>query len=144
MREKQKSGEIVDVIVGYAANERGAGVAYAAIHGRRSVVLVRAPFSVRRYGTLQGREVGYAALQAIAEPVRERYGGTVRFTVSDEALAADLNERRPLPTPLTMPYVTLRCRLNRFRSADVVHATTGETSDLGARALAEVSLNVAA
>jgi hypothetical protein len=144
MTEQRKDNEVVEVSVGYAAGDTGMGVAYAAIHGRRGIVLERAPFSVRRLPALADREAGYAALLAAADRVGRRYAGPVRFTIDDEALVGDLNERRPLPAPLTMPYVALRCRLNRFRFAEVVRGSTGETSDLSARAIAEVSLNVAA
>lgn len=144
MSYKRESEDVIQVSVGYGADEAGSGVAYAMIHGRRAGPPLRVPFSVRRYRSLSGREVAYAALLAVAEPVRERVTGPVRFLIDDRALVTDLSERRPVPLALTMPYVALRCRLNRFRAAEVTQAATSEIGDLSARALAEVSLHVAA
>jgi hypothetical protein len=144
MRHERESDEVVQVSVGYGADEAGSGVAYAAIHGRSAAPPLRVSFSVRRFRSLGGREVAYAALLAVAAPVRERVAGPVRFLIDDAELVTDLNERRPVPLALTMPYVALRCRLNRFRAAEVAQAATSEIGDLSARALAEVSLHVAA
>jgi hypothetical protein len=144
MNHERKSEEAIQVVVGYGADQRGVGVAYAAIHGRRASSHLRVSFSVRRSRSLQGREVAYAALLAVAERIREHVAGPVRFIIGDDALVTDLSERRTLPAALTMPYVSLRCRLNRFRAAEVALATTSEIGDLTARALAEVSLHVAA
>jgi hypothetical protein len=144
MSEQKKPHRVVEISVGYGVDDAGRGVAYATIPGRGAASPLRVPFSVRRFRSLLGREVAYAALLAVAKPVRERIAGPVRFLIDDEALVRDLSERRPLPTALTMPYVALRCRLNRFATAHVVHAATSEIGDLRARALAEVSLHVAA
>jgi hypothetical protein len=145
MRQKQQSGgTVIEVNVGYAADEAGNGVAYAAIGAAAGPRLVRVPFRVRRHHALKGREVGYVALREVAESLLSAGNRHVRFLVDDETLAADLSERRPVPAALTVPYVALRCRLNRFDGAEVAHAPSGATSDLRARALAEVSLRVAA
>ncbi len=142
-RKQRPEGQAVDASVGFAANETGSGVAYAAVHEGASVTLQRVPFRVKPHRGVARREVGYAALAAVARRLSERYAA-VRFTIDDASLATDLSERRTVPPTLTIPYVALRCRLNRFDAATVVFAPSAETSDLSARALAEASLRVAA
>jgi hypothetical protein len=141
---KQASGGRAEVRVGFAADANGAGIAYAVVdvEGRES--LLRIPFRMRRAAALQGREVAYGALRAVASAVRERFAGPVDFHLNDESLAADLDQRRTLPTSLTIPYVALRCAFNRFANVTVASNRTAEIGDLTARAVAEVSLNVAA
>ena len=144
MRRKQRpDGPAIDASVGFAANQTGSGVAYAAVHDGEAVTLQRVPFRVKAHRGLSRREIGYAALAALARRLSERYAA-VRFAIDDAALATDLSERRNVPPTLTIPYVALRCGLNRFDAATVVFAPSAETSDLSARALAEASLRVAA
>ena len=140
----QRNEDPVQVAVGFADDGCGSGVAYATVKGTGRGSPLRVGFAVERAATGQGREVGYAALRAVAAAIRERTAGAVLFLVADEALAMDLNERRPLPGVLTMPYVALRCALNRFDDASVAYSRGAEISDLSARAQAEVFLHVAA
>ena len=144
MRKKLDGGPPLRATVGYAANSGGDGVAYVALHGSGPVAAERVAFKVRRHPALRGREVGYVALREVALKLLGDDRRSVRFIVDDESLAVDLNERRALPGALAMPYVALRCVLNRFSAAEVVHGPSNETGDLRARALAEVSLRVAA
>ncbi|MBV9104058.1 MAG: hypothetical protein JO060_10745 [Candidatus Eremiobacteraeota bacterium] len=144
MKRREANGQGFEVSVGFAADAGGAGVAYAAMETAGEPRLLRLPFFVRRTDMLEEREVGYAALRAVAGAIRKNYHGAIRFVVADEALVADLEERRPLPGALTMPYVALRCALNRFTNAEVGFAATARIEDLTARAKAEVSLHVAA
>ena len=142
---EQRNEKTVGVQVAFAADARGAGVAYAAIDDAGRQTVVRVAFRAKDASAAAGREIAYAALGAVAERLRPRLAeANVRFYTADEALSADLSERRPLPAALTMPYVALRCRLNRFRSATVRLARSAEIGDLTARAIAEVSLHVAA
>jgi len=143
MSKQRSAQEVVEIGVGFAA-EGSAGVAYAAIHGGPTLHPIRVPFAVRRIAGLDGRDVAYAALRAVARTIRERIDGPVRFALSDASLVADVAERRMLPVALTMPYVALRCQLNRFPSADVRFSASPEIVDLAARATAEASLHVAA
>ena len=138
------AGQGLEVAVGFAADRSGAGVAYAAVRTAENERSLRVPFRVRRTDMVEEREVPYGALRAVAGAVRRDWHGPVRFLVGDAALVADLSERRPLPGALTMPYVALRCCLNRFTAADVAHSTGPLIDDLTARAKAEVSLRVAA
>jgi len=143
-RKRQSEEDPAVASVGYAADDRGVGIAYVSLAGLVNAKPLRVPFTVRRHRALRGREVGYAALAAVAERLLQSHDGPVRLVVDDEALVADLNERRPLPGALTIPYVALRCRLNRFAAAAIVRASSRAIADLRARALAEVSLHVAA
>jgi len=144
MKRKQPAAGPTTVRVGYATDESGHGVAYAAVHGANGPTLERISFTVRRQDALRRREAGYAALDALARQILANGEQAVRLEVDDETLVTDLTERRTLPQALTLPYVALRCSLNRFAAADVVQAPSAETADLKARALAEASLLIAA
>ena len=148
MSRQQEKNELARVTVGFAADANGAGVAYAALHrsaeggGRGS--LVRVGFACRPLPSLRGRDVAYAALAAVAAALLERGIRRVEIALDDETLPLDLAERRSLPGALIVPYVALRCRLNRFRLVKVTAARDGVARDLTARARAEVSLHIAA
>ena len=129
----------LEVPVGFAADEAGNGVAYARAGDERTL---RVAFQVKRYPALLGREVGYAALCAVARALRRRGFEQVQFTVDDAALASDLLERREVPAALTLSYVRLRCALNQFREYRITPAS--RESDLTARARSDVALHVAA
>jgi hypothetical protein len=133
------------VAVGFAATATGEGVAYAAL-GRagHDVAFVRVGFRCRSLPALLGRDVGYAALRAVVAELIRRRVRPVEIRVSDATLADDLACRRDLPAALVVPYVTLRCALNRLPGAAVVPSVERTVDDLTARARAEVSLNVAA
>ena len=141
-----KSAKVVRATLGFAAGEgAGAGVAYALLGAPESGgAVVRVAFRCRPLAALRGRDVAYAALRAVAEEVRARGVQRVVFALDDERLARDLHERLPVPGPLAMPYVSLRCALNRFAEATVVAAGEAAARDLTARARAEVSLHIAA
>jgi hypothetical protein len=143
MRKQRDDKQVIEVSVGFGA-DASAGVAYATVHEPAGITRLRVSFRIKRASGLDGREVAYSALGSVAQALREHTGAAVRLQVADASLVADLNERRGLPPGLTMPYVALRCQLNRFSGATVVHAATSEIADLTARALAEVSLHIAA
>ena len=133
--------DMVQAQLGYAADAHGDGVAYARLTTRAGERLVRVAFRVQRFPGLEGREVGYAALTAIARMLRERGIERASFALGDATLVADFNERRGVPPPLVLPYVHLGCALNRFKAFEL-HA--GGDADLAARARAELALNTAA
>jgi hypothetical protein len=138
-------GRAVCVTIGFAARDDGAGVAYARLHEARNGELVlREQFRCRPLPALRGRNVAYAALAAIVRRLLESGVRSARFEVADADLVADLAEHRAVPAPLTIPYVTLRCALNRFSEATVVLAAGAAARDLTARARAEALLEVAA
>ncbi|HTX59763.1 MAG TPA: hypothetical protein VMH02_08775 [Verrucomicrobiae bacterium] len=139
MRKGRFYGERVNAAVGYAADERGWGVAYARLaDGDR---LLRVAFPVRRVDGSE-REVGYAALAAVAHALRERQAGAVCLTIADRDLVDDVNGRRDLPEAVVLPYVRLRCALNAFAAVEL--RTGDQAGDLTQRARAEVALHVAA
>lgn len=142
----QRTAPVPTVTVGFATEQRGHGVAYASILGADGSEgsLIRVGFRCRPLPALLGRDVGYAALDAIASELLRRGFRAISLRVDDPRLAMDLAERRPLPGALTIPYVKVRCTLNRFREAMVVATADRTTRDLTARARAEASLNVAA
>jgi hypothetical protein len=143
-KRQQRAATALDVRIGYAADEAGRGVAYAVTGSAGDGAVVRVAFTVRRLPGLQGREVGYAALRGVARELAAAGHGSVRLLVDDEVLVADVGERRPLPSALTVPYVALRCAMNQFERVDVAVVPSAEITDLRTRALAEVSLRVAA
>lgn len=128
--------------IGFAADKGGNGIAYTRLGGTRADRVLRIPFTVKRYAGLRGREVGYAALAAVAAVLRRRNAGAVAFRIEDTALAGDLREHRDVPPALTISYVRLRCALNQFEKYEVAGAE-GE-SDLTVRARSELALYTAA
>jgi len=132
--------QLHDVAIAYAANLRGAGVAYAEIAGESEPR--RIAFRLDRFPALLGREVGYAALIAVATALRAEGYRAVRLCIEDARVVEDLEQRRQLPQALALAYVQLKCRLNMFSRVDVVVAHPPE--DLAARARAEVELAIAA
>lgn len=129
------------VQLGYAADRSGHGVAYGRLTSRAGERLVRAAFHVARFPGLDGREIAYAALHAVASMLAERGVQDVRFAVADAQLVADVTLHRDVAPPLVLPYVRLGCMLNHFKRFSV---TLGEDHDLTTRACAEVALDTAA
>lgn len=140
MRKEQQGS--IEVLLGHAADPVGNGVAYARLRSIQGERLVRVPFRVQRFAGLDGREVGYAALNAIASLIRERGVERATFVLNDGQLVADLEEHRDVPPPIVLPYVRLRCTLNRFASHTLRVSTDGD--DLAQRAKAEVAFHQAA
>lgn len=132
--------QLHDVVVAYAANLRGTGVAYATVAGESEPR--RITFHVDRLPALLGWEIGYAALLAVTAVLRAEGFRAVRIGIADERIVDDLAQRRPLPQALALLYVQLKCRLNTFARIDVILRQPPD--DLNARARAEVELAIAA
>jgi len=136
---------LAEVTLGCAAASETAGIAYARVQIGQREHLLRIPFACRPLPALHGRDVAYAAVEAVAARLLERGIRRVVFGVAEPELVADLAGRRNVPAPLSVPYVTLRCRLNRFTAAHIVLAEDERgCRDLEARARAEVLLDIAA
>ncbi|HEY9086395.1 MAG TPA: hypothetical protein VIN40_10750 [Candidatus Tyrphobacter sp.] len=127
--------------IGYAADDRGRGVVYARVRRRGGERVLRLAFRIERCPGLGDREVGYAALSAIAPLIRKQVAEIV-FEVGDADLVDDLTRRRDLPVPLMLPYIRARCALNAFESYAL--KSGADANDLAARALAEVTIRIAA
>ncbi len=138
--------EPVVVTVGFAAGAGGEGIAYAAWPGADGAAtnLVRVCFRIRPLPALRGRDVAYRALGAVAAELVRRKIGVAELRTEDAELCADLVARRALPGALIVPYVTLRCALNRLERATVAFSDERTVRDLTARARAEACLTVAA
>jgi hypothetical protein len=139
------------VEVGFAVAPTGDGVAYLAPRARRPsqgggalAAPVRLTFRCVPLPGLRGRDVAYAAVSAAVEHLIARGVGAAEIAISDGTLVADLRERRSVPPGLAMPYVALRCKLNRLAHASVVIADGSGIAELSARAAAEAALHVAA
>jgi hypothetical protein len=132
---------MVQAQIGYAADRRGSGVAYARLTSRTGERLVRVAFRVQRLAGLGDREVPYSAVAAIADVLRDRGLDRVCFSVPDADLVTDVNEHRDVPVPIELPYVRLGCALNRFKEFSLC---VGADPDLSQRALSEVALETAA
>jgi hypothetical protein len=143
--DRRKVERPIQAAIGLAASETGDGIAYALLGlvGSGGAV-VRVAFRCPALPALQGRDVAYAAVLAVAGEVRSRGVRRVVFAVEDERLVRDLDERAAVPAPLAVPYVSLRCALNRFSEARVVVSGESVVRDLSARARAEVFLQPAA
>ncbi len=133
--------ETIGVQLGYAAAPSGDGIVYARLMSSAGERLVRAAFRVKRYTGLAEREVAYAAMESVAGLLCERNVENVAFSLPDAALVEDLTNHRDVPPPLVLPYVRLRCKLNRFRKYAVEPCAE---IDLTERARAEVAMHSAA
>jgi hypothetical protein len=142
----RRVGPPATIPIGFAARADGEGIAYAAVRGADGgpETFVRVRFRSVPLPALRGRDVAYAALAAVARDLHERGIRRATFELDDPALPVDLAERRALPTALAVPYVRLRCTLNRFDEARVVHVPDGSVRDLTARARADVCFGRAA
>ena len=124
------------VALGYAAGERGTGIAYL----RLTDVLLRVKFRASGADRAE-RAAGYAALTAAAQALRARGIDRVRFAIGDAELIEDLASHRAVPDGLVLPYVRLRCALNQL---DAFELERESQDDLAQRARAEVAMHVAA
>ena len=134
---------LVNGAVGFAADDSGNGVAYVRLGGSAAARTMRVPFRVKRYPALLAREVGYAALYAVAAALRRRGIERLELAVDDAPLCEDLSEHREVPQALTLAYVKLRCALNQFTEYRITAAPPAD-GDLTARARGEVAMHVAA
>jgi hypothetical protein len=133
-----------DVVVGFAHDGSGHGLAYAAIANGSGRGVMRIPFSTKPLALYEGREYGYAAVAAIGAELRRRGFARIRVRVGDERIVRDLSGPVVVPPALGMPYVKARCALNGFAAARVERADPREIADLESRARAELQLRTAA
>jgi hypothetical protein len=133
-----------DVIVGFAHDGSGQGIAYAAIANGSGRGVMRIPFSAVPLALYDGREFGYAAVAALGAELRRRGFARIRVRLGDERVVRDLAAPALVPPALGMPYVRARCALNGFAAARVERADPREVADLEGRARAELSLRTAA
>ncbi len=130
-------------MLGYSADDLGNGLAYVDLRTATAQRVARVDFPVHRIPALVGREVGYAALTEVAKRLADAGFHEASFRIPDHDLVDDLEGTAEVPAALSLPYVNLRCQLNRFQTA-TVEADESVTEDLAARARAEVTLHVAA
>jgi hypothetical protein len=123
--------------LGYAADGRGRGVAYARL---QTGAVIREPIRLRA-GAAHEREAGYAAVAAIAATLKKRGFRRIELALPDRELIEDMDGQRTLPETLVLAYVRVRCTLNQFERYAFEHTAAEE---LMQRARAEVALHVAA
>lgn len=133
-----------DVLVGFAHDDSGRGLAYAAIADGRGRGVVRVPFTATPLARYHGAEFGYAAVTALGAELRKRGFTRIRLRLGDEQVVRDLAAPGLVPPALGMPYVRARCTLNGFAAARVERADPREIADLEGRARAELQLRTAA
>lgn len=133
-----------DVLVGFAHDGYGRGLAYAAIANGSGRSALRVPFTATPLALYGGLEYGYAAVTALAGELRKRGFARIRLRVADDRVVRDLAAPAEVPPALGMPYVKARCALNGFASARVERADPREIADLEGRARAELQLRTAA
>lgn len=126
--------------VGFAVDRSGHGIVYARLVADGRMSVLRASFRVQPDSESALRS-GFAAIAAIGLHLRKRTD-CLELQVDDAALVAALTQHGELPVALLLPYVRARCALNAFAGCRV-RVSTGP-NDLAARALAEVSMRVAA
>lgn len=135
-REMKSLARELEATLGYAAGDRGRGIAYARLREARGEHLLRVSFRVRPQ--FVAREVAYAALIAVAQTLHRRGVVKARFVLEDERLVAEVTEHGELSAAMVLPYVRLKCALNQF---DAVSLAAAQTLDLTQRARAEIALN---
>lgn len=133
-----------DVVVGFAHDGTGHGLAYAAIANGTGRGVMRIPFNAKPLALYEGREYGYAAVAAIGAELKRRGYARIRVRLGDERIVRDLASPVVVPPALGMPYVKARCALNGFIAARVERADPREIADLEGRARAELQLRTAA
>ncbi len=133
-----------DVLVGFAHDGSGRGIAYASIANGSGRGVMRVAFSAKPLALYDGREFGYAAVAALAAELRKRGFARIRVRLGDERVVRDLASPAVVPPALGMPYVRARCALNGFAAARVERADPREIADLEGRARAELQLRTAA
>jgi hypothetical protein len=144
MTNSRRIRPAADVALGYAADERGHGIAYAAINTGSSTAIVRLPFTAVSLPALDGLDAGYGAVGAVAAHLKSRGFARVRLRIGDARVAADLNGAGAPPKILAMEYVKTRCVLHGLGAVRLETADSIEVRDLAARAQAEVRLHAAA
>jgi hypothetical protein len=144
MTNSRRSRPAADVAVGYAADAKGKGIAYAAINTGSAMAIVRLPFSTPPVAALEGLDAGYAAIAAVGTHLKSRGVARVRIRTADARIVADLNGAGSPPKALAMAYVKIRCVLHGLGPVRLELAESVEIRDLTARARAEINLHAAA
>ncbi|HVN68207.1 MAG TPA: hypothetical protein VMU38_00940 [Candidatus Binatia bacterium] len=139
-RTRGGTDSAVEASVGYAADERGNGLAYARLTGPRSRRLLRVGFRIGKRAPCE-RAIGYAALTAIVRALSKRGLRSLRFVLGDADFANEVTTGNGVSERLALAYVGLRCSLNSLAAFSV---QAGSTDELTQRARAEVALNLAA
>jgi GNAT superfamily N-acetyltransferase len=141
MQKMRSPDPATEAVVGFAANERGNGIAYVRLADARARRHLRVGFRVAAPARCRDRAIAYAALTAVSRALCKRGIRTVRFVLNDAEFVDEIATGRGVGDLLAIPYVRLRCVLNAFAKFGV---EAGATDDLTQRARAEVALNVAA
>jgi hypothetical protein len=144
MQISRRTRIAADVAVGYAADSRGHGIAYASVGTGTGTSVVRLAFQAEVAPALEGRELGYAVVAALGELLKSRGFGRVRIRLADERVAQELSGSGSPPKALAMAYVRVRCVLRALGAVRIEVAEPVEIRDLTARAQAEVTLRAAA
>ena len=130
---------VIDAAVGFAG-ANGRGVAYARLSSNGAEHLLRVPF---RFGaSCDERQIGFAALTALAATLRRRGLRRVYFALEDRELLDDIAAHENLKESLALPYVRLRCAFNALD--EVTTSYSPDANDLTQRAKAEVAFLTAA
>jgi hypothetical protein len=144
MNVSRRARQAADIALGYAADDRGHGVAYAAVSTGGATAVIRLPFNAPPMPALEGLEQGYAAIVALASHLKARGVSRARIRIAQQRVAADLSGAGTPPKSLAMLYVKARCMLRALGPVRLETADSSEIRDLLARAQAEVGLHVAA
>ena len=133
-----------DVVVGFAHDGSGHGIAYAAIANGSGRGVMRVPFCASRW---RSTKAASTATPRSPRSVPNSSAADTRESASalaDERIVRDLAAPAIVPPALGMPYVKARCALNGFVTARVERADPREIADLEGRARAELQLRTAA
>lgn len=140
----RRNRSAADIALGYSADARGNGIAYATVATGNARQTIRLTFSAKPMPNVDGREQGYAAVTAVAEYIKKQGFGRVRIRLADEHVAGELGGGGKPPKALGMAYVRARCLLRGVGLVRIEAAASTDVRDLAARAVAEIGLHAAA
>jgi hypothetical protein len=80
------------------------------------------PFEIQELPSMLGRDFGYAGMLAVLERMRKLGIRRVLIHSDDVALVDELDHRAEPHRELTLPYISLGCKLNEFARARVLAA----------------------
>lgn len=134
MRKNPPRSVYVDY--GFATSAVGSAVLIARIRRGSASQLIRVPFVRPPDGPTLERALGYEALASLLKALGDFGIRAGTIAVPDIDVLLDLNQHRPLPLSLHLPYIHLACLL---KAQPMIALQPGSAAELADAALREVS-----
>jgi hypothetical protein len=91
------------------------------------------PFEVQETPSQLGRDYGYAGMLVALQRLRSLGVRRVVIQTDDAALVDELDHRAEPHSELTLPYITLGCKLNEFARARIISSPAERLAALRAK-----------